>query len=114
MVVFGHKWLYSDKSGYILVKVVVIGMGSRIRAKLLYWGKTGCNRARRIYSEKGGFIRATVFRFGQKFLYSGKCGCIRTNWLFFWQKWLYSGKVFLFGQMWFYSGKVCSSRTKWL
>ena len=68
MVLFGQKWLYSDKSGCIRVKVVVFGQGCRIRAKWLYSGKTGCNREKRIYSGKGGFLQATVFLFGQKLL----------------------------------------------
>ena len=44
VVVFGQKWLYSDKSGCNLVKVVVFGQVCRIRAKWLYSGRTGCIR----------------------------------------------------------------------
>ena len=101
MVVFGHKWLYSDKSGCILVKVVVIGQGSRIRAKLLYWGKTGCIRylqfgkncirqcgcirAKEVVFEQSGCIRTKVIVFGKsgfiraKWLYLGKSSCIRAK-----------------------------------
>ena len=52
MVVFGQKWLYSGESGSILAKVVEID-------------KSGCNRAKWLYSGK-------VVVFGQKLLYSGK------------------------------------------
>ena len=54
---FGQKWLYLGKSGFI-------------RAKQAVFGQSGC-------------IRAKVFVFGQNWLYSGKVvvfgqsGCIR-------------------------------------
>ena len=48
MVVFSHKWLYSEKSGCI-------------PAKSLYLDKSGC-------------IQAKVVVFGQNLLYSGKVG----------------------------------------
>ena len=47
MVVFGQKWLYSEKvveigqSGCIAAKVVVFGR------KMLYSGKSGCIRVKR-------------------------------------------------------------------
>ena len=66
------QWLYSGKTRFIL-------------AKLMYLGKSGCNRAK-------------VVVFVQKLLYSGKSGGI-------WAKWLYSGKVVKFGQNMLYSGK---------
>ena len=53
MVVFGQKWLFSDKVGCIQAKVVVFGQSSSIRAK--------------------------VFVFGQKWLYLGKGGCIQAK-----------------------------------
>ena len=71
VVVFGIKSLYSDKSGYNWVKVVVFGQGCCIWAEWLCYCKTGC-------------IRAKVVKFGQS------CS-IRA-------KWLYSGKVVVFGQ----------------
>ena len=46
VVVFGQKWLYSDKDGFI-------------PAKRFYSGKSGCDRAK-------------VVVFWQKCLYSGK------------------------------------------
>ena len=86
MVVFGKKWLTSGNSGCT-------------RAKLLYLDKSGCMRANVVV------FRQKVFLFGQKLLYSGQSGCIRA-------KWLYSGNVVLFGkiardrQKNFSSGKV--------
>ena len=44
--------------------MVVFGQGSCIR-------KSGCFRARLLYSGKSGFIRAKVVVFGQKWLYLG-------------------------------------------
>ena len=78
MVVFGQKWLYSGKSGFIRAQVVLF------RQKCLYLGK--------------------VVVFGQKWLYSDKSGCIRTRWLYlkkvvvFGKKWFYSGKMVVFVQ----------------
>ena len=77
MVVFGQKWLYSGKSGFIRAKVVV-------------FGQCGCIRAKCLYSEK-------VIAFGQKWFYSCKSGCFRAKVVAFEQKRLYSGKVVVFG-----------------
>ena len=64
MVVFGKKWLYSDKS--CCIKVVVFGVrakivGQSIRAKS---GKSGRIRAKWLYSDKNGCIQAKVVVFG--------------------------------------------------
>ena len=67
VVVFGQKWLYWDKSGYIRVK------------GLLYSGKVA------VFGQSGG-IRTKVVVFGQKWFYLCKE-------VVFGQKWLYSGKV---------------------
>ena len=58
MVVFGQKWLCSDTSGCIRVKVVVLGPSDCIRAKVVVFGHSGC-------------IRAKVVIFGQSLLYLG-------------------------------------------
>ena len=50
MVVFGQKWLYSDKvdafrqSGFIRVIMVAFGQSGSIRAKLVVFGLNGCIR----------------------------------------------------------------------
>ena len=59
MVLIGHKWLYSGKSGCI-------------RAKVDVFGQRGCILAKRLYSGKSECIRAKVDVFGQKWLYLGK------------------------------------------
>ena len=51
MVVFGKKWLTS--------------------------GNSGCTRAKLLYLDKSGCMRAKVVVFRQKFFYSGKSVCIR-------------------------------------
>ena len=62
MVVFGQKWLYSNKSGCIRAKVVVVV-------------RIGCIRTKWLHSDK-------VVVFGQKLLYLAKMvkfgpsGCI--------------------------------------
>ena len=72
MVVFGE-------GGCILANVVVIGK------KLLYSGKSGCNRANWLCSLKSACIRAKwlysgkVVDLGQKWLCSGKSGCVRAR-----------------------------------
>ena len=59
VVVFGQKWLYSDK-------VVV-------------FGQSGCIRARWLFLRKSCCFRAKVVVIGQKWLYAGKHGCIRAK-----------------------------------
>ena len=72
MVVFGQKWLYSDKSGCIRAKVALF------RQMWLYLGKSGCNRVKLLYSDnkvvfgKNGFLWA-------RWLYSGKIVCTRAK-----------------------------------
>ena len=39
MVVFGQKWLFSDKSGCIRAKEAVIGQSGSIRANLVVLGQ---------------------------------------------------------------------------
>ena len=41
VVVFGKKWLYSDKSGCIWAKVDVFGQGGYVRAKVVMLGQCG-------------------------------------------------------------------------
>ena len=90
VVVFGQKWLNSEKSGCIRANLLYLGKIGFIRAKSLYW-QSGC-----IWEY--WFFWAKLFVFGQWCLYSGKVvvfvlsslysgrsGCIRP-------KWLYSGK----------------------
>ena len=73
-VVFRKKWLYSGK-------IVSSGKGGYIRAKWQYSDKSGSIRAKVIvlggnllYSRKSGCLRA-------KWLYSGKKCCILAKWL---------------------------------
>ena len=75
MVVYGQKWIYSGKSGFIRAKVVIFEHGGCMWAKLNEFGQSGC-------------IRAKVVVFGQKWLYSGRSGCIR-------------GKVVVIARKWF-------------
>ena len=77
VVVFGQKLLYSEKSSFILVKVVAFRQCGCIREKVVVV------RQKRIYSAKIGsnWVKVVVF---------GQCG-------FFRAKWLYSGKVVVFG-----------------
>ena len=42
MNVFVKKWLYSNQSGCIRAKVVVIGENGCIRAKVVVFGQSGC------------------------------------------------------------------------
>ena len=49
VVVFGQKWLYLGKSGFILAKVVVFGQSACIKAKLLYSSKSCCIQAKWLY-----------------------------------------------------------------
>ena len=78
VVVFGQKWLYSEKSGCNRANVVVYGKIASIPAKWLYLGK--------------------VVEFSQKWLHSGKSGCIRAKVVVFWEKRLYFDKVVVIGQ----------------
>ena len=57
VVAFGKKWLYSDKSGYILAKDVVFGQSCCIWAKVVVIGQS--------------FYSGRVVVFGQKLLQSG-------------------------------------------
>ena len=57
VVVFGQKWLYSDKSGCIRVIMVVFGQ------KSLYSGKSGYIRTKVVVFGKGGCIQAKVVVF---------------------------------------------------
>ena len=59
MVVFRQQWLYWGKSGCFRAKVDVIEQAGCIRAKWMYSGK--------------------VVVFGQKWMYLGKSGCIRVK-----------------------------------
>ena len=83
------------------------------------WRKSGCIRAKRLYSGKSCFTRVKWLNlfgekwggqncsiseelvvFGQKWLHLGKVVVAK--------KWLYSGKEVVFGQkLWLYSGKGC-------
>ena len=79
LALFGLKWLY-------LGKVVVF------EENCLYSGKSGFNRAIRLFSVKNGCNCAKVVVFGQK--------------------WFYTGNKDVFGQKWLYSGKSCCNRAK--
>ena len=46
MNLFGQKWLYSGKSGFIRAEVVLSGQTGCIWATFLYLGKSGCSRAK--------------------------------------------------------------------
>ena len=46
MNLFGQKWLYSGKSGFIRAEVVLYWQSGRSWATFLYLGKSGCNRAK--------------------------------------------------------------------
>ena len=65
MVVYGQKWIYSGKSGFIWAKVVVFEHGGCIWAKLNEFGQSGCIRAK---VGQSGCIRAEVVVFGEKWL----------------------------------------------
>ena len=56
MVVFGQKWLYSDKSVCVRSNMVGFGESGCIRAKVVVFGQSGC-------------IRVKVVVFGQIWLY---------------------------------------------
>ena len=58
MVVFGQKWLYSDK-------VFVLGKSSCSRANWLCLGKSGCIRAKVDVSRQKLLYLGTVVVFGQ-------------------------------------------------
>ena len=66
MVLFGKKWLYSDKSG-------CIWKGCCIRAKVAVVGQEWLFSGKRVF-------------FGQKWFYSGKSGSIRAKVVVFGQK----------------------------
>ena len=85
-VVFRQKWLYLVKSGFILVKVVVLGQKDFYSCKVVVFGQRGSVRAKWLYSGK-------VVVLWQSF-------CNRARNVVFGQKWLYSGKVVLFEQKW--------------
>ena len=86
--------------------------------KLLYSGKSGCIRAKKVLFGPGFCILAEVVVFGQNWLYSSNSGCIKAKVIVFGQKWLYSGKVVIFGQSdcirakWLISGKSGFLRSK--
>ena len=63
MIVFGQKWFYSGKSGYIGAKVVAFGQSCYIRAKEVVFGQKW------LYSGKSGSVQAKVVIFGKKWLY---------------------------------------------
>ena len=46
VVVVWKKWLYTDKSGCIRVKVVVFGQKLCFRTKVVVFGQGGCLRAK--------------------------------------------------------------------
>ena len=87
--------------------MVVFGEG------FLYWGIKACIRAKWLYSEKNGCIRAIVVVLGTKWLYSAKSEYTREKVSVLGQKWLFSGKMVVFEQSGFirekrlYSGKSC-------
>ena len=64
MVLFGQKWLYSEKSGCIRAKLVVFVQSGCIWAKVvvfgqkwLYWKKSGCSRAKLVIFGQSGLLR---------------------------------------------------------
>ena len=84
MVLFGQKWLYSDKSG-------CIWKGCCTRAKVAVVGQDW------LFSGKKVFFRAKVDLLRQKRFYSGKSGCIRAKRAFIQQSGCIRAKVVLFG-----------------
>ena len=81
MVVFGQRWLSSDKGISIRSKwlysgkICCITEYDYIRAKWLYFCKVCCIRPKMVVFVQNGFILAKVVVFGQS-------GCIRTKWLY--------------------------------
>ena len=61
VVLFGEKWFYSSKSGFILVKVVL-------------FGQSGSNQEKK-------FSSGNLVLFGQKLLYLGKVVVFGQKWL---------------------------------
>ena len=85
MVVFGQNYCI-PANWLFLVKVVLFGKSGCIRAKMLYSNKSGCIRKKLLYSGKSGIIRL-------KWLYSGESG-------FFPESGCICAKVVVFGQKW--------------
>ena len=75
MVVFGQKWLYWGKSGCIRAKVVVLGQ------KWLYSGKSGCIRAKVVVLGQGCFSWVN-WCFLSNMVVFGQIGCFRQNRLY--------------------------------
>ena len=52
MVVFGHKWLYSDKNGCIPLKWLYLGKSNCIREKVVVFGQNWLYSGKLVYSGK--------------------------------------------------------------
>ena len=76
-------WLYSGKI-------------CRIRAKVVVFRQSGCNRAKSLLFGQKWLYSGRVVVFGQKMVVFRQSGCIRAKMVVFGQKWLYSGKVVAF------------------
>ena len=48
VVVYGQKWIYPGKIGFIRAKVVDFGQGDCIWAKVNEFGQSGCTRAKAV------------------------------------------------------------------
>ena len=82
MVLFGQKWLYSEKSGCIRAKQVVFVQSGCYWEKVvvfgqkwLYWKKSGSIRAKLVVFGQSGLLRindcfrAKVVVFRQRFIF---------------------------------------------
>ena len=72
MVVFGQKWLYSDKSSFI-------PESGCIRGKVVVFDQMWMYSDNLVILGKSCFYKGNVVVFGQKWLKSGNCGCIRAK-----------------------------------
>ena len=79
MVLFPQNWFRSGK-------LVVIGQIGSFWAKWLYSDKSGCIRVKVVEFGQSGCIRAKVVLIRQKWLHSGKSDCSRAKWFFYGQK----------------------------
>ena len=83
--------MYSDKSGCILIKSIVLGQSCGNRAKVVVFGQEWMYSCKVVVILQTGCVRAKVVVIGQKWLYSGKIvnlgkdrlfrqnGCIRAK-----------------------------------
>ena len=68
MVIFGQKLLYLGKSGCNRKNVDVFRQKCFIWAKGVLFGQSGCNLAKLVVFRQSGCVRAKLVVFGQKVL----------------------------------------------